>query len=142
MLQPQVQWPGMTMGWAPVPADVITPPVDVLENSEEIIYIFAIPGASAENVRVEARQQVLEIEGMPGQKQEDNRYTYLYRERPVGRYYRLISLPPEIDADRAEASFNSGLLEVKFPKTNRGQQVKVINVRTAKTTEEINNLQY
>lgn len=131
MLQPQVNWllPGMTPGWMPAPGDVITPPVDVLESKDEIIYIFAIPGVGSEEVRVEIQQQALEVEAGLPQLQDGNQYTYRYRERPVGRYYRLVTLPPEIDTEKAVASFNQGLLQVRFPKTFRGRQIKV-NVKT------------
>ncbi|MBE3573263.1 MAG: Hsp20/alpha crystallin family protein [Moorella humiferrea] len=127
MLQPQGQWfvPGMTSpGWMAAPADVLVPPVDVLESDHDLIYIFAVPGARPEDVRVEVRQQALEIEGTVAAP-DAGRYVYRYQEWPVGRFYRLLPLPPELDGEKAAASFDRGLLMVRFPKTNRGRQIAV-----------------
>lgn len=127
MLQPQANWllPGMMPGWMAAPGDVITPPVDVLESNSEIIYIFAIPGVDSQDVRVEIQQQALEVEANLYPLQGENQYTYLYRERPVGRYYRRVTLTAELEIEKAAASFNQGLLEVRLPKTVRGRQIKI-----------------
>jgi HSP20 family protein len=127
MLQPQGQWlvPGMTMpGWPAAPAGVLVPPVDVLESNNDLIYIFAIPGARPEEARVEVRQQALEIEGnavLP----DGGQYVYRYQEWPAGRFYRYLPLPPEVDVEKAAASIEQGLLIVRFPKTACGRQITV-----------------
>ncbi|KYH30821.1 Hsp20/alpha crystallin family protein [Neomoorella mulderi] len=129
MLQPQ-NWSVPAMmppGWMATPADGFVPPVDVLESNNDLIYIFAIPGARPENVRVEVRQQALEIEGNASLP-DGGQYVYRYQEWPAGRFYRFLPLPPEIDAEKAAASFNQGLLTVRFPKTARGRQI-AINVQ-------------
>ncbi|MDN5344869.1 MAG: hypothetical protein PWQ18_981 [Clostridia bacterium] len=128
MLQPQVNWslPGMPPpAWMPGPADTLVPPVDILESNNDLIYIFAIPGARPEEVRVEVNQQVLEIEGATSQLPDGHQYVYRYQEWPAGKFHRLLPLPPEIDADRAMATCNQGLLTVSFPKTARGRQVAI-----------------
>ncbi|NLW08149.1 MAG: Hsp20/alpha crystallin family protein [Clostridia bacterium] len=107
------------------PQEIITPPVDILESDNEIIYIFAIPGAGSQEVRIEIQQQLLEIEAALPHYQDSSQYTYLYRERPLGRYYRLLTLPPEVDSKEAVATFDQGLLEIRFPRAARGRASKV-----------------
>ncbi|WP_258360248.1 Hsp20/alpha crystallin family protein [Moorella sulfitireducens] len=127
MLQTQGHWPMTAMpmpGWTPAPADVLVAPVNVLERDNDIIYIFAVPGARPEDMRVEIRRQILEIKGnasLPG----DGQYVYRYQEWPAGSFYRFVPLPPELDPEKAVASFSQGLLTVRFPKPGGGRQVAV-----------------
>ena len=41
---------------------------------------------------------------------------YTYRERGYASYRRVLDLPADVLPDKAEASFNNGVLEVTLPK--------------------------
>ncbi|MBC7324262.1 MAG: hypothetical protein H5T99_02970, partial [Moorella sp. (in: Bacteria)] len=66
------------------PADTLVPPVDILESNNDLVYIFAIPGARPEEVRVEVRQQAMEITGRASPWPGDDRYVYRYQEWTAG----------------------------------------------------------
>ncbi|MCR6645833.1 MAG: Hsp20/alpha crystallin family protein [Terricaulis sp.] len=45
-----------------------------------------------------------------------------YSERSYGRFERHLTLPAEVDEDRASATFRNGVLTVTLPKTERARQ--------------------
>ncbi|PKM79148.1 MAG: hypothetical protein CVU88_07285 [Firmicutes bacterium HGW-Firmicutes-13] len=109
-----------------VGAGVQTPPVDIMETTSEIIYIFEIPGADQNAVNVEIRQSSLFVEGQTELGIENEGVKFLYRERRSGiRYSRLLSVPQEVDQEQAAASIRNGLLMVRFPKRTTGRRLNV-----------------
>jgi HSP20 family protein len=78
------------------------PPVDLLENGEELWIYVALPGVGKEQLEVVVEQGTLIVSGersMPGR-----RGTVIHRlEIPYGRFERRIELPPgRYDAVRRE----------------------------------------
>lgn len=51
-------------------------------------------------------------QGQPGQHSG----MYHMRERRMGRFFRSITLPTAVNADRAEATFHNGILTLRIPK--------------------------
>jgi HSP20 family protein len=70
------------------------PPVDLLENGEELWIYVALPGVGKEQLEVVVEQGTLVVSGerpMPGR----GRGTVIHRlEIPYGRFERRIELPP------------------------------------------------
>jgi hypothetical protein len=64
----------------------------------------------------------LTIKGERKQEEKFNHGEYLYSERLFGSFRRSIELPTEGKADKADASFKNGVLELHLPKSEDAKQ--------------------
>ncbi len=75
--------------------------------------------------------------GQSGQQSGEHRGNYGIRERRWGRFYRSVTLPGNVDANRVDAKFEHGVLSIMIPKAeemkprriqiqgqNRSQQIE------------------
>jgi HSP20 family protein len=104
------------------------PSVDVYEVADRFVIEVELPGLSPEEVDISVEDQALSVEG-------ERRFTadladdaYRRIERRYGRFARSLQVPPSIDAERIEASFDAGVLSIQLPKRDEAQP-KRISVR-------------
>ncbi|GIW09727.1 MAG: heat-shock protein Hsp20 [Dehalococcoidia bacterium] len=97
--------------------DFAAPPTDVWVGDDELRVTVALPGVSPEAVEITTTPEALVIRGeaKPPYEEEKNG-RWLRREISYGRFGRAIALPFGVDADRASAVFENGLLTVRLPK--------------------------
>jgi HSP20 family protein len=101
---------GMGLGmWAPR--------VDVSTKGDDLVIDAELPGINPDDVEIEAEGNQLIIRGQSREERsdEDQDRGVMYRERRFGSFYRTIPLPEGVNADNAQATFNNGVLEVRFP---------------------------
>jgi HSP20 family protein len=91
-------------------------PINLYENDRELMVTAPMPGVAPEDISVEVTNDghltLRAGEHGPGQE----RLVYLRREWSYGPYARTISLPTEVDAQRANVAFGNGVLSITFPK--------------------------
>jgi HSP20 family protein len=106
-----------------------TPPVDVYETPEELVVIVEVPGVEPSSIDLAATGNVLSLKGVKeaGELPEP---MIQVRERVFGSFHRQITLPNEVDFDKAEASINHGVLKIRLPKRTAAQ-TRTIPVRPA-----------
>lgn len=100
-------------------------PVDVYSTDDEIVIQAAVPGLKPEDVDITIEGEALTIRGeLPAPLENVN---YLFQERPAGKFVRVLSLNIPVDAGKAEAAFENGLLTLLIPKAEaiRPRQIKV-----------------
>ncbi len=90
--------------------------MDVAENSQEFVVTAAIPGVDPEDVNIEINDDVLTISGEFTQKNKTEGEQYIRQELRYGSFQRSLRLPPTIDADKADAQFEHGVLRLALPK--------------------------
>lgn len=134
----------------------LVPKVDVLESSNEVVYIFEMPGVEEKSVHVEVKDNMLYVGGDIILGLEKEALNIIYQEREnIRRYSRLVSLPLEADSEQAAADVKNGMLTIRFPKkigrrlpVNQheqqfSQQYKVQNsYNQASGMENVQNLQH
>jgi len=103
--------------------------VDLYDKDDTFVIKAALPGLKAEEVKIDATADGVSISGEYKREEEVKRESYLRRERQYGKFYRAFTLPVEIDAAKAEASFENGILTVKLPKGELAKP-KHITVKT------------
>src|SRR5262245_42923132 len=102
------QWSGMGMStW--------TPSVDIMTRGDDLVVNVDLPGIKPEDVRVEADDDSLIIQGQTGKQDERKGQGYYYSERSYGSFFRRMPLPPGVNANQATAQFNNGVLEINLP---------------------------
>ncbi len=97
--------------------EVYTFPVDVYETADALVVKAALPGLRPEDVDISVQGDQLTIRGEYRQEAEEEKGNYHRRELRYGAFARRIPLPVQVDADKAEATFEHGLLTVTLPKT-------------------------
>lgn len=100
-------------------------PIDVLDEGDKIRVIADLPGFNKEDIEVYVEDGDLVIRAERKEEREEKEVNYLRRERKVGRIYRRISLPKDIDFERVKANYNNGILEVVIPKSEKRKVIKV-----------------
>ena len=68
---------------------------------------------------MEVTDDAITIQGERHQEHEERREGYYHTERSYGSFCRRIPLPDGVDADKADASFRDGVLEVTMPAPRR-----------------------
>ncbi len=105
------------------------PPVDIYDKEDSFILEVDLPGVALEDVEVEVKDGTLHIKGKKSHKQEQERTTDLFimQERPSGEFYRVFSLPGDIEQEKVGAKLKNGVLTVVIPKkeTGRAKQITV-----------------
>jgi len=99
-----------------------SPSVDVLTRGDDLVVTAELPGIKPDEVNVEVEGNNLLISGETRTERENKDQGYWYSERRFGSFYRSIPLPPGINADNAQASFNNGVLEITLPGAARSLQ--------------------
>ena len=102
-------------------------PVDISETENEIIVRADLPGFSKDEVSVNATESTLTIEAKHKEERREREEKYYTVERKVGSFRRVISLPVEVEPERAKAKMKDGVLEIILPKKEKkkGKEIKV-----------------
>lgn len=103
------------------------PAVDILEKENEIVLRADLPGLDPKDVDIQVQNGTLTLRGerkFESDVKEDN---FRRVERVYGSFVRSFSLPPTVDAEKVEADYKNGVLEVKLPKRPEAKpkQIKV-----------------
>jgi HSP20 family protein len=91
------------------------PPVDVLEENNQILVKVEVPGIDEKDLRVMFEDGVLTVTGERHFEKKDDR-NYHRIERAYGTFTRTFTLPRSVDAARIVADYKSGVLEISIPK--------------------------
>jgi HSP20 family protein len=93
--------------------------LDVQEKDKEVVVRAEVPGFDENELDVQLNNDELTIRAEKQQK-EDGQERY-------SRYYRSLTLPPGVDAEKAQASYRNGVLELHFPRSEqaRGRRIPI-----------------
>src|SRR3954453_19747113 len=95
------------------------PSVEVVQSDKDIRVSAELPGLDEKDVEVLVHNHVMTIRGEKKSDTEDK--DRRFSERYYGRFERVIPLPFAVEEDKAEASFNNGVLTVTLPRSARAE---------------------
>ncbi len=102
------------------------PSVDVKETEAEVTVSAELPGIDPKDVELTLENGVLTIKGQKREESEKKEgENVLSREIRYGSFSRSMSLPGEVQADKATASFDKGVLKVSVPKAEGARPTRV-----------------
>ena len=104
-------------------------PLDVYTTDEELVITAAVPGMDPEDVEITIEGDTLTIKGEL--KGPLDNVDYLIQERPYGKFSRTLRLNIPVQADKAEATFEKGILTLVLPKQEEIKP-KTIEVKVKK----------
>ncbi len=103
-------------------------PLDVYATPDEAIVIAAMPGLNPEHLEITYTQNTLTLSGsVPNVAESDQgkNATWYAHELWSGQFQRTLTLPFEVDASKAEATFENGLVRIALPKAERAKPQKI-----------------
>lgn len=86
---------------------------DVFDEGDEVVVVADLPGFKEDQVELTADEERVRIEATATDD--------MYRESITQVY----SLPTEVEADKADATMQNGVLTVRFPKTDPDDQTTI-----------------
>lgn len=106
--------------------EIRVPSVDVIDRDEEIVVRAEIPGVDKENLEVSLSDDRLTIKGTSRQEKEEKEAgEFTRRERSRGSFTRMVTLPANVDGEKAKASFKDGVLEMTLPKLKPSKRLRI-----------------
>ncbi len=105
--------------------------IDLYATDKDVVVKAAVPGVRPEEVEVTVTDDVLAIRGEIKEEKGVETENYFLRERRHGTFSRSIALPVPVQAEKAEAVFEQGILTLTLPKIEEVRP-KTIKVQTKK----------
>jgi HSP20 family protein len=104
-------------GWVPL--------IDMSESGSEITVYAEIPGMDAKNIEVSLQGSTLVIRGEREQESTGKDKEVHRSERSYGAFMRSMRLPADVDAERAKASYENGVLRITLVKVDKKRPKKL-----------------
>ncbi|OHD55856.1 MAG: hypothetical protein A2Y33_14225 [Spirochaetes bacterium GWF1_51_8] len=106
------------------------PKIDVVDKGNVISVKADLPGIDEKDLNVSLEDHVLTIEGKREEEHEEKKDGYRRLERSFGSFSRSIALPAGIAADKVEAVYKKGVLNIEIPK-NPDKAPKKLEVKVS-----------
>ena len=98
-------------------------PLDVYAEGDDFVLEVALPGIDPNSVDVSILGSQITISGEYAPAPEGR--SYLHRERTFGHFERTVTLPTDLDASKAHAHYEHGLLRLTVPKAETAKPRRI-----------------
>ncbi len=102
-----------------------TPAVDIAEQQDAYLVKVELPGVNKDDVKITLESNILTIRGEKKQDKETSKENYHRVERCYGSFQRSFTLPTTVKADRIEAIYKDGILNVTLPKAEEAKPKQI-----------------
>ena len=109
------------------PAAEGTLALDIYQTDDATVIKSSVPGLKPEEIDISITGNTLTISGESKEEEEVKEENYIRRERRYGSFSRSVVLPEGLEPDKAEASFDDGVLTLIIPKAPESKP-KIIKV--------------
>lgn len=112
-------------------------PLDIYSTNDEVVIIASVPGIDPANMEVTVDKETVTLTGSTpdvADSAEAAEATWFLHELPRGTFSRSVTLPVEIDANNADATFEHGVLRLRLPKAEAAKPRK-IEIRNVKASD-------
>jgi len=101
--------------------------LDMYEEPEKVVVKLKAPGFDEKNVEITVEDNSLTITGKAEKEEEqkDDQKKYYRKEISQRSFTRTISLPSRVVAEKAQANFKNGILNLELPKAEESKPKKV-----------------
>jgi len=101
------------------------PAIEVFEKEDHFIVKAEVPGMKQDDIDVSVVGDMLTIKGERKAESEVKEQDYYCCERSYGSFHRSVSLPSNVNAEKIEASYKDGILEISLPKAPEVKPKKI-----------------
>ncbi len=102
-------------------------PIDMYQTDNDVVVKTSIPGLKPEEVDISITGDTLTIKGEHKEEKEAKEQDYFCKELRYGAFSRSVAIPVPVKAEKAEATFENGMLTITLPKAEQAKpkQIKV-----------------
>lgn len=102
-------------------------PLDVTTDADSLTIEAALPGIRPEDVDITVENGTVTISGKTASERKAEEGSYLLQEIRRGTFSRSVTLPNGLEPDKAEATFENGVLRLRIPKAEqlKPRQIKI-----------------
>jgi len=100
------------------------PPINIWLGENSVVVTSELPGVTPNDVTINLQEDVLTLEGARHPKQEQDA-NWQRRERTYGNFSRVVQLPFRADADKVQARFQNGILEIELQRLEADRPKKI-----------------
>lgn len=119
--------------WGELPAKTATgnlptayaPSCEVSEDKSNYHFRFDLPGLAKNQVKIEIHDNQLTVSGERREERKEDSKRYHFSELSYGNFMRTFTLPANIDAEKVEAKFENGVLNISVSKTETAKSRQV-----------------
>jgi len=117
--------PGSWLTWSSMGTNYL--PLDIYETADDIVVRAVVPGVGADGINIQFQGGVLTLRAKSEEQVIPDGSTWLVHEVTPGEHIRQVTLPRTVDADKAQTTFENGVLTLTLPKTAdaKPKQIKV-----------------
>jgi len=116
------RWP---VTWEPMRSLERSWDMGVEEKDDEILVRAEAPGFDPKDFDVQVGRNNLTIQAEHREESETNERNVQRWERNTGSFFRSIPLSTSVNADKVQANYRNGVLEVHLPRTESSPQRRV-----------------
>ena len=102
-----------------------TPAFDVSETDDEIIVKAEVPGMDKEDINITVSDGILTVKGERKQEKKEETEHFHCVETHYGMFSRTLRLPAEVEADKVDATYKDGVLNITLPKPEPVEPKKI-----------------
>lgn len=104
-------------------AEHFGPRIDLYQTDQEVVASAELPGIeSKDDIEVSVTPDTLSLKGELKRFNEVEEDSIFHSERYYGSFSRMLPLPSEVKPEETKASYRNGLLEIRMPKSEKGQK--------------------
>ena len=109
-------------------------PLDMYQTEDDVVVKASLPGIKPEDVEISIDGNTLIIRGQAETSEKEEKDSYVLRERRWGSFHRSVTLPSNLKTDKAEATYEDGVLTLSIPKADEAKP-KTIKVKAVHQLE-------
>jgi len=131
-LSPNFGWDGAVVRKAPSSVSFV-PRINVKENAKEFVLTAELPGLKKADVTITLENQLLSISGEKkrddGETEKKDECRTHHTERSFGKFERKFTLPKTISEEGVDATFQEGILTLRFQKRDAKENVRTVQIK-------------
>lgn len=107
------------------------PATNIFETDKDFKLEMLLPGFKKEDVQLNYHENVLTVKVELSERKEENREDYKYEHREFGVYSfeRKFRVPKTVDAEKINARFENGILELTLPKREEARVKPPVEIK-------------
>lgn len=98
---------------------------DIVENDEDVVVRVEAPGLEEKDFSISVEAEQVVVRGEKLFEHEDRQAHYHLFESAYGVFERRFALPCAVDADRAEAKYRNGVLNIRLPRSEKSPRRRI-----------------
>lgn len=101
---------------------------DIYEKDGNVHVEMDVPGYKKEDIKIDVEDGILTVEATKSNEKEEKDKKYVRKERTYGSFRRQFNFG-NINEEEINAEFNNGVLEISFPKEEKKETKKFIEIK-------------